>query len=77
MLFFCPCESIGGNLWFQTPEAPVEGSNPPASPGITIKDEPIDEGYDAALVPQSSTKQIKEELDQQEVDMKVYLNQIK
>ncbi|XP_024128053.1 zinc finger MYM-type protein 4 isoform X3 [Oryzias melastigma] len=54
-----------------TPEAPVEGSNPPASPGITIKDEPIDEGYDAALVPQSSTKQIKEELDQQEEELRI------
>ncbi|RVE56979.1 hypothetical protein OJAV_G00211680 [Oryzias javanicus] len=54
-----------------TPEAPVEDSNPPASPGITIKDEPIDEGYDAAMLPQSSTKQIKEELDQQEEELRI------
>uniref|UniRef100_A0A4W6FBU1 TRASH domain-containing protein n=1 Tax=Lates calcarifer TaxID=8187 RepID=A0A4W6FBU1_LATCA len=34
---------------------------------INIKDEPIDEGYDAALLPQSSIRQIKEELEHQEV----------
>uniref|UniRef100_A0A3B4YN85 Zinc finger MYM-type protein 4-like n=1 Tax=Seriola lalandi dorsalis TaxID=1841481 RepID=A0A3B4YN85_SERLL len=44
--------------------APVEDRNPPMSPTINIKDEPIDEGYDAALLPQSSIRQIKEELDQ-------------
>uniref|UniRef100_A0A087Y5A1 TRASH domain-containing protein n=1 Tax=Poecilia formosa TaxID=48698 RepID=A0A087Y5A1_POEFO len=32
---------------------------------INIKDEPIDEGYDAALLPQNSTKQIKEEREQE------------
>lgn len=37
------------------------------SPNINIKDEPIDEGYDAALLPQSSIRQIKEELEHQEV----------
>lgn len=37
------------------------------SPTINIKDEPIDEGYDAALLPQGSIRQIKEELDTQEV----------
>lgn len=37
------------------------------SPNVNIKDEPIDEGYDAALLPQSSIRQIKEELEQQEV----------
>ncbi|MEQ2242560.1 hypothetical protein ILYODFUR_037052, partial [Ilyodon furcidens] len=41
--------------------------NPPASPRINIKDEPIDEGYDAALLPQNSSRQIKEELEQHEV----------
>uniref|UniRef100_UPI003AAE8806 zinc finger MYM-type protein 4 n=1 Tax=Centroberyx gerrardi TaxID=166262 RepID=UPI003AAE8806 len=46
--------------------APVEDSNPPISPSINIKDEPIDEGYDAALLPQSSIRQIKEELEHQE-----------
>ncbi|XP_023807793.1 zinc finger MYM-type protein 4 isoform X1 [Oryzias latipes] len=51
--------------------APVEDGNTPASPGITIKDEPVDEGYDAALLPQSSTKQIKEELDQQEEELRI------
>uniref|UniRef100_A0A3B3UWP0 Zinc finger MYM-type protein 4-like n=1 Tax=Poecilia latipinna TaxID=48699 RepID=A0A3B3UWP0_9TELE len=42
-----------------------EDRNPPPSPRINIKDEPIDEGYDAALLPQNSTKQIKEELEQE------------
>lgn len=37
------------------------------SPTINIKDEPIDEGYDAALLPQGSIRQIKEELEHQEV----------
>lgn len=54
--------------FFQRSEAaPVEESNPPLSAPINIKDEPIDEGYDAALLPQSSVKQIKEELEHQEV----------
>lgn len=39
------------------------------SPPINIKDEPIDEGYDAALLPQSSIRQIKEELEHQEVSV--------
>uniref|UniRef100_A0A3B4Z1P8 TRASH domain-containing protein n=1 Tax=Stegastes partitus TaxID=144197 RepID=A0A3B4Z1P8_9TELE len=47
--------------------APMEDSNPPTSPSVNIKDEPIDEGYDAALLPQSSIRQIKEELEHQEV----------
>ncbi|XP_061598825.1 zinc finger MYM-type protein 4-like isoform X3 [Cololabis saira] len=51
--------------------APVEDSNPPTPPIVNIKDEPIDEGYDAALLPQSSIKQIKEELDQQEEELKI------
>ncbi|CAN9502578.1 unnamed protein product [Ophioblennius macclurei] len=46
--------------------APMEDSNPPASPTPIIKEEPIDEGYDAALLPQNSAKQIKEELEQEE-----------
>ncbi|XP_077394442.1 zinc finger MYM-type protein 4-like isoform X2 [Festucalex cinctus] len=50
---------------------PVEGSNPPVSPNITIKDEPIDEGYDAALEPQSTARQIKEELDHQEEELRI------
>lgn len=46
----------------------MEDSNQPTSPPtINIKDEPIDEGYDAALLPQSSIRQIKEELENQEV----------
>lgn len=45
----------------------MEDSNPQMSPPINIKDEPIDEGYDAALLPQSSIRQIKEELEHQEV----------
>ncbi|KAK2826358.1 hypothetical protein Q5P01_020572 [Channa striata] len=51
--------------------APVEDSNPPMSPSINIKDEPIDEGYDAALLPQSSIRQIKEELEHQEEELRI------
>uniref|UniRef100_A0A8C7WBZ0 Si:ch211-266o15.1 n=1 Tax=Oncorhynchus mykiss TaxID=8022 RepID=A0A8C7WBZ0_ONCMY len=42
---------------------PVVGDRerPPISPPMNIKDEPIDEGYDCALLP--STRGIKEELD--------------
>uniref|UniRef100_A0A3P8RPA7 TRASH domain-containing protein n=1 Tax=Amphiprion percula TaxID=161767 RepID=A0A3P8RPA7_AMPPE len=54
-----------------TPDnTPMEDSNPPTSPTVNIKDEPIDEGYDAALLPQSSIRQIKEELEHQEVGIK-------
>ncbi|XP_035529892.1 zinc finger MYM-type protein 4-like [Morone saxatilis] len=49
--------------------APMEDSNP-QSP-INIKDEPIDEGYDAALLPQSSIRQIKEELEHQEEELRI------
>ncbi|XP_018550686.1 LOW QUALITY PROTEIN: zinc finger MYM-type protein 4 [Lates calcarifer] len=51
--------------------APVEDSNPTISPSINIKDEPIDEGYDAALLPQSSIRQIKEELEHQEEELRI------
>ncbi|XP_039994097.1 zinc finger MYM-type protein 4 isoform X2 [Xiphias gladius] len=51
--------------------APVEDSNPPLSPSINIKEEPIDEGYDAALLPQSSIRQIKEELEHQEEELRI------
>ncbi|XP_026155953.1 zinc finger MYM-type protein 4-like isoform X2 [Mastacembelus armatus] len=51
--------------------APVEDSNPPMSPSINIKEEPIDEGYDAALLPQSSIRQIKEELEHQEEELRI------
>ncbi|KAF7665300.1 hypothetical protein LDENG_00144680 [Lucifuga dentata] len=51
--------------------APTEDSNPPMSPSATIKEEPIDEGYDAALLPQSSIRQIKEELDHQEEELRI------
>ncbi|XP_047466994.1 zinc finger MYM-type protein 4-like isoform X2 [Mugil cephalus] len=51
--------------------APIEDSNPPTSPTINIKDEPIDEGYDAALLPQSSIRQIKEELEHQEEELRI------
>lgn len=57
---------------FQRSElAPVDECNAEAesaaAPPITIKDEPIDEGYNAALLPQSTARQIKEELEQQDV----------
>ncbi|XP_041710754.1 zinc finger MYM-type protein 4 [Coregonus clupeaformis] len=45
---------------FQNP-AVVDREEPPISPLMNIKDEPIDEGYDCALLP--STRSIKEELD--------------
>ncbi|XP_042356199.1 zinc finger MYM-type protein 4-like isoform X3 [Plectropomus leopardus] len=48
--------------------APMEDSNPPS---VNIKDEPIDEGYDAALLPQSSIRQIKEELEHQEEELRI------
>ncbi|XP_008300129.1 zinc finger MYM-type protein 4-like [Stegastes partitus] len=51
--------------------APMEDSNPPTSPSVNIKDEPIDEGYDAALLPQSSIRQIKEELEHQEEELRI------
>nr|XP_012776789.3 zinc finger MYM-type protein 4 isoform X1 [Maylandia zebra] len=51
--------------------APVEDSNPPISPSVNIKEEPIDEGYDAALLPQSSIRQIKEELEHQEEELRI------
>ncbi|XP_078480436.1 zinc finger MYM-type protein 4-like [Lampetra planeri] len=51
--------------------APTEDSNPPMSPSINIKDEPIDEGYDAALLPQGSIRQIKEELEHQEEELRI------
>ncbi|KAI3367946.1 hypothetical protein L3Q82_026768, partial [Scortum barcoo] len=51
--------------------APVEDSNAQISPTINIKDEPIDEGYDAALLPQSSIRQIKEELEHQEEELRI------
>ncbi|XP_013865076.1 zinc finger MYM-type protein 4 [Austrofundulus limnaeus] len=47
--------------------APVPESNPPTCPPVNIKDEPIDEGYDAALLPQNAAKQIKEEMEQEEL----------
>ncbi|KAF3844550.1 hypothetical protein F7725_007713 [Dissostichus mawsoni] len=52
----------------RTEAAPMEDSSPPP---INIKDEPIDEGYDAALLPQSSIRQIKEELEHQEEELRI------
>ncbi|XP_062340731.1 zinc finger MYM-type protein 4-like isoform X1 [Osmerus eperlanus] len=43
----------------------------PTSPLIKIKDEPIDEDYDAALLPQSSSRQVKEELENQEDELRI------
>ncbi|XP_028994421.1 zinc finger MYM-type protein 4-like isoform X2 [Betta splendens] len=51
--------------------APVEDSAPPTLPNVNIKDEPIDEGYNAALLPQSSIRQIKEELEHQEEELRI------
>lgn len=43
------------------------GDSDTQTPPVNIKDEPVDEGYDAALLPQPSIKQIKEELESHEV----------
>lgn len=43
----------------------------PMSPNVNIKEEPIDEGYDAALLPQNSIKHIKEELEHQEEELRI------
>ncbi|KAM9354882.1 zinc finger MYM-type protein 4-like [Pholidichthys leucotaenia] len=51
--------------------APVEDRNPQPPPTVNIKEEPIDEGYDAALLPQNSVRQIKEELDHQEEELRI------
>ncbi|XP_031722562.1 zinc finger MYM-type protein 4-like isoform X3 [Anarrhichthys ocellatus] len=51
--------------------APMEDSTPPLPTTINIKDEPIDEGYDNALLPQSSIRQIKEELENQEEELRI------
>lgn len=64
-------------LTFQRAElAPVDEftteAESAAIPPITIKDEPIDEGYNAALLPQSTARHIKEELEQQDVRVCVF-----
>lgn len=68
---FYSMENAKQNFPFQRSElAPVDSNADATSaspPPITIKDEPIDEGYNAALLPQSSARQIKEELEQQDV----------
>lgn len=47
------------------PEIPTESTDRETnySPVIRIKDEPIDEDYDKALMPQSDVSRIKQELD--------------
>ncbi|CAL8271511.1 unnamed protein product [Merluccius merluccius] len=50
-------------------EAPPQGTASDA-PILSIKDEPVDEGYDAALLPQSSISKIKEELEHKEILVK-------
>lgn len=47
-------------------EAPPQTTVPDV-PVLSIKDEPEDEGYNAALLPQSSISKIKEELEHKEV----------
>lgn len=44
---------------------------PPISPLMKIKDEPMDEGYDSALLPQASLRQIKEELEHEEDELRI------
>lgn len=46
----------------------------PSLPLLNIKDEPIDEGYNAALQPQPPASRIKEELDQLEVKYALQCN---
>ncbi|XP_044023735.1 zinc finger MYM-type protein 4-like isoform X3 [Siniperca chuatsi] len=64
-------ETDDSQLGERSEAAPMEDSNPQMSPTINIKDEPIDEGYDAALLPQSSIRQIKEELEHQEEELRI------
>ncbi|XP_053700964.1 zinc finger MYM-type protein 4-like [Synchiropus splendidus] len=45
--------------------------DPPMSPIANIKDEPIDEGYEAALLPQGSIAEIKEELEHEEEQLRI------
>ncbi|XP_030212048.1 zinc finger MYM-type protein 4 isoform X2 [Gadus morhua] len=49
----------------QAPEPPPQAPEPPPQapepPLLTIKDEPLDEGYDVALLPQTSISKVKEE----------------
>ncbi|KAK0132547.1 Zinc finger MYM-type protein 4 [Merluccius polli] len=51
-------------------EAPPQGTASDA-PILSIKDEPVDEGYDAALLPQSSISKIKEELEHKEEELRI------
>lgn len=55
----------------QPQTAPPDNTVAPLSPNVTIKDEPIDEGYDAALLPQNSVKHIKEELEHEEEELRI------
>ncbi|XP_068194738.1 zinc finger MYM-type protein 4 isoform X3 [Antennarius striatus] len=69
-----PDNSQGGVLnQAEETEDSQEGEKSEAAPisPINIKDEPIDEGYDAALLPQSSIRQIKEELEHQEEELRI------
>lgn len=54
-------------FFLQRSEAVPLGDSDTQTPPVNIKDEPVDEGYDAALLPQPSIKQIKEELESHEV----------
>lgn len=51
--------------------APPENVVAPLSPIVNIKEEPIDEEYDAALLPQNSIKHIKEELEHEEEELRI------
>lgn len=48
-------------------EPPLQDKESHFSPVIQIKDEPIDEDYDKALVPQSDTSNVKQEVNEIEV----------
>lgn len=54
------------------PEIPTESANRETnySPVIRIKDEPIDEDYDKALIPQSDVSRIKQELENNENEVR-------
>ncbi|KAM9777908.1 zinc finger MYM-type protein 4-like [Neosynchiropus ocellatus] len=52
-------------------EKTTPAEDPPMSPIANIKDEPIDEGYDAALLPQGSIAEIKEELEHEEEQLRI------
>ncbi|CAL8285683.1 unnamed protein product [Lota lota] len=63
-----PDDNQVGKISKEPPEAPLQA---PDAPILSIKDEPVDEGYDAALLPQSSISKIKEELEHKDEELRI------